>query len=447
MTNRWPLTPLEEYFLLEDRPAYPWSFFVRLGFAGCLDRQIAETALCRSVAQHPLLSSIVRQRPGGWGWQRVEQPHPAVQWNTGGAGNNNYVTATRLDIAAEIGIRLIATVGPDSTQIVFQFHHACCDARGAFVLIDDWLTEYVRATVGGQDLGPQRSHDPLLLERRGEFRTDAQPKSGVWFARWAGLLRAYRFLRQRPIPLLDYLPARDEEPTPAGFPATRSFRFDAANTAQLRLAAKSQDGTLNDLLCRDLLLALHGFRRQLRPKQPDAWLRVAVPTDLRTQSQERLSAANQASMVFITRRDRDFLAADTLLQGIHRELQQVKRWGLGRTFLRSLQIRRHLPGGLARSVRNGRCGATAALTNLGETLLQSRLPRRGDKLIVGDLLLDSADFLAPIRPGTCASFSACTYAGRLSICLQYDRRALDEPAADQLFETFLQQLRTNLRSD
>jgi NRPS condensation-like uncharacterized protein len=169
MNEPCALTPLEEYFLLEDRPAYPWTFFVRLGFAGCVDRRIAEAALCHSIARHPLLSSIVCRRPDGWVWQRVEQPHPAVQWNTGEA-DDHYVKATRLDLAEEIGIRLYATVGANNTQIVFQFHHACCDARGAFVLIDDWLTEYVRLTVGGKDLGPPQSCDSLPLERRGQIK-------------------------------------------------------------------------------------------------------------------------------------------------------------------------------------------------------------------------------------------------------------------------------------
>jgi hypothetical protein len=151
------------------------------------------------------------------------------------------------------------------------------------------------------------------------------------------------------------------------------------------------------------------------------------------------------SLVFVTRRASVCRAADALLQSIHRELQQVKAGGLARTFLRSLEIRKRLPGGLARSVRNGKCGATAAMTNVGETLGMSRLPRREGRLIAGNLLLDSADFLAPIRPLTCASFSACTYAGRLSISLQYDPQALSEHAADQLFGIFLGRLQGSLR--
>lgn len=444
MTDPCLLTPLEEYFLLEDRPAYPWSFFVRLGCTGRADRQAAEAALRHCLARHPLLSSIAHRRADGcWIWRRVEQPQPRVHWTTGDA-EQAYATATHLDISAEIGIRLQVTDGPDRTQLVFQFHHACCDARGAFTMVEDWLAEYARAMGNGQASGPLRDYDPNLLERRGAPGPKTQRFLVAWLAGCAGLVRAYRFLRQQPVPLLDYQPARDEQPAPPGFPAARNFCFDAAATAGIRSAAKDRGATLNDLLCRDLFLVLHGFRRQEQVQHPDAWLRLAIPVDLRTPAQQSMSAANQASLAFVTRRAAACEAAAVLLQNIHRELQRVKAWGLARTFLRSLRIRRRLPGGLARSVRNGKCGATAALTNVGETLGVSRLPRREGKLLAANLLLDAADFLAPIRPLTCASFSACTYAGCLSISLQYDPRALSEPAADRLFESYLEQLRSNL---
>jgi hypothetical protein len=73
----------------------------------------------------------------------------------------------------------------------------------------------------------------------------------------------------------------------------------------------------------------------------------------------------------------------------------VKDWGLGRTFLRSLQIGQRLPGGLARRVGQKKCGATAALTNVGEVLRDSQLPRVGDKLIAGNLQLQTVDFPGP----------------------------------------------------
>ena len=72
------------------------------------------------------------------------------------------------------------------------------------------------------------------------------------------------------------------------------------------------------------------------------------------------------------------------------------------------------------------------------------LPRVGDEVIAGNLQLEATDVVAPIRPLTCASFAACTYAGCLSICLQYDRLALNETAADQLMETYREQLCSHL---
>lgn len=446
MIDGWPLTALEEYLLLEDRPAYPWSFFVRLGCAGRADRQAVVTALRNSVARHPLLSATVQRRGnGGWFWQQVAEPQPQVLW-ADGIGKRAYAAATHLDLSAEIGIRLRAAVGPDATEFVFQFHHACCDARGAFCLIEDWLAEYACAAGADRDAALLRSYDAGLLARRGRPAVKPRPAGGGLSTLGAGLVRAYQFLCRKPTPLLDYPAARDEDPTPTGFPAARSFRLDAATTGELRAAAKRQGATVNDLLCRDLFLVLHGFRQELRPLPPDAWLRLAVPVDLRTEAAARMSAANQASMVFVTRRASRCSAALALLQNLHHELQQVKTRGLARTFLRSIEIRRRLPGGLARSVRSRKCGATAALTNVGETLATSRLPRRAGKLVAGNLLLEAADFLAPIRPLTCVSFSACTYAGQLAISLQFDPRALSDPAADRLFQAFLAQLQSSLQS-
>ena len=445
MTDRWPLTALEEYLLLEDRTAYPWSFFVRLHCAGCADRQAAEAALCRSVARHPLLCSTVqRQGDGSWVWRRVAEPQPRVDW-TDGIGQRAYAFATHLDVSAEIGVRLRAAVGSEATQCIFQFHHACCDARGAFQLVEDWLAEYACATGERRDAALFRSYDPGLLQRRDRPGAPLQPAGGKLPTLVAALGRAYQFLCRQGVPLLDYPAACDEDPTPADFPAARSFRFDAATTAELRAAAKRQGATVNDLLCRDLFLVLHRFRQESQPPPPDAWLRLAVPVDLRSQAEGLMSAANQASMVFVTRRASACQAAAALLLSIHRELQQVKTRGLARTFLRSLQLRRRLPGGLPRSVRSRKYSATAALTNVGETLTASRLPRRDGKLVAGNLLLEAADFLAPIRPLTCVSFSACTYAGQLAISLQYDPRAFSDPAADRLFQAFLAQLQSSLR--
>lgn len=445
MPERFPLTALEEYFLLEDRQSYPWSFFIRLDFAGRADRQATEASLGHCAAGHPLLSSVVRRcEDGQLTWRRVEAASPAVRWTTG-SREKPFGPATRLDVAEEIGVRLDVTVGQEATQLVFQFNHACCDARGAFTFVEDWLVEYARSMGGGPDPRTTRTYDSGLLARRGQSVRAVGGPLGRLVARWAGLVRACRFLGHTPVPLLEHQPARDDDSTPAGFPSARNHRFDRATTSEIRSCARGRGVTVNDLLCCDLFLAVYDFRRELRQPQPDAWLRLVVPVDLRTQAQQNMSAANLASLVFLTRRARACNDSANLLQSIHREMHRVKAWGLARTFVQSLRIRKHLPGGLPRAVRGRTCGATAALTNLGETLVSSPLPRDAGRVVAGNLVLDAADVLAPIRPLTCASFASCTYAGRLSISLQYDPRGLSESAADRLFDTFLCHVRSELR--
>ena len=440
-----PLTPLEEYFFLEDRRAYPWSFFVRLEFTGRADREACQTALRNGAARHPLLSSVVYRRGSGrLTWRRVENPVPAMRWTAEAAGKT-YPSATRLDILEEIGVRVHAAVGGQDTQLIFQFHHACCDGRGALAFIEDWLVEYARATGNSPEHGTPRIDGRESVERRGPRGPALGRPVAAVRAKLAGLLRARRFLAQSPDPLLDYQPAGDDDPTPDGYPAARSFRFDEATTSGIRSAAGCRGVTVNDLLCRELFLAIGGFQRESRPAKRDACVRLLVPVDLRTQAQRDMPVTNLVSLVFLTRRASACKDPAALLRGVQREMNQVKTWGLARTFLWSLKVRKYLPGGLPRAVRSGKCGATAALTNMGEVFLDSLLPRSGARLLAGNLVLDAAGILPPIRPLTCASFAVCTYAGRLSVSLQYDPRALSETAADRFFDMFLWQVQSNLR--
>ena len=435
------LTPLEEYFFHEDRQSYPWSFFVRLDFAGRAHRQAAEKSLGNCMGRHPLLSSVVRREDGALVWQPVDRAMPVVRW-TAAHAEAAYQPVARLDIKEEIGVRVHFAVGEENTRLIFQFHHASCDARGAAAFIGDWLAEYGWAMGDGADYGTPRTYDPALLRARHDCLGPAVTKAtDVPRARCAGLLRAGRFLMTHaPAPLVDYRPARDDDATPCGYPAARSYRFHEAASAEIRSAAKRRGATVNDLLCCGLFLAIQAFRREMG-QRPGAWLRLAVPVDLRTETHRRMSAANLTSLVFLARHADGCNDPAALLQGIHEEMHQVKTWRLARTFLRGLQIRRHLPGGLARGVHDGRCQATATMTNVGEIFAGSRLPRKDGRLVAGNLVLDSADFLAPVRPLTCATFSACTYAGCLTLNLHYDPHGLSEASAIRLLDTLVEQVR------
>lgn len=438
---RYCLTALEEYFLLEDRPAYPWSFFLRLEFSGGVDRQAAEQALVTCLDRHPLLASVVRRENGAWVWQTSDAPSPGVQW-TAIDDAGPFPPATRLNIEEEMGVRVHGVVGLDRTRLTFQFNHVACDARGAMTFIADWLAEYSRARGGRLDGGMSSVYDAALLLNRDVHAAARLKTVASLRRRWAGLVRVGRFLVRSPSPLVAYRPADDDDAAPLGFPAACTFRFDEAATAALRAAAKRKGATVNDCLCCDLFLAMEQFRGARQ--EPQAWLRVVVPVDLRTEIHRSISAANLTSLTFLTRHSAACSQPAALLQGIHDEMQQVKTGRLALSFHRGLQIRRRLPGGLARGVRGRKCQATATMTNAGELLAESSLPRHEGRLVAGNLTLAAIDFLAPIRPLTCASFSACTYAGRLSLSLQYDPRAISADLAGQLLQGLVERLQSRL---
>ena len=304
---------------------------------------------------------------------------------------------TQLDIAEEIGVRVHFAAGPENTRVILQFNHVSCDARGAATFIDDWLAEYGRAVGDGVDYGAAARYDGALLERRDFHGPPATAPLEGLRVRWAGLLRTARFLGRSPAPLVDHRPAQDDCATPLGYPAARDYRFDEAATSRLRSHAKRHGTTVNNVLCCDLLCAVEAFRHEMG-QRPDAWLRLAVPVDLRTEMHRCMSAANATALVFLTRHAGTCNEPIALLKGIHEEMRQVKAWRLARTFIRGLQISRYLPGGLARGVHNGKCQSTATMTNLGEIFARSPLPRKDGKLFAGNLLLESADFFAPVRP-------------------------------------------------
>ena len=80
-----------------------------------------------------------------------------------------------------------------------------------------------------------------------------------------------------------------------------------------------------------------------------------------------------------------------------------------------------------------------------ESASRNQISFAGQRGINSNIMLDGADFLPPIRPLTCASFSASTYAGRLSINLHFDPRGLSEETSGRLLDTLLAHLREGLR--
>ena len=438
-----PLTAFEEFLIWEDRPAYPWSIFARLRFSGRIDRRAFEAAVEAIMPRHPLLISRLQMRGRRPFW--IVQPGalPEIIWSAGPTGEAFPITR-RQDLHDEIGLRLFVVEGRNACDVTLQFHHACCDGAGMAVFGTDLLIAYTLATGAHSRRLQMPPLDPARLARRGVY--------GLNFWKFAKLLPRQisdvagvrQFFGRTPVPLLPHRVPPDDDPPPAGFPATRTHTFTVAETAALYETAKRLSVTVNDLLARDIFLALGEWRARYGGGDDDAWLRLMVPVDLRSSGDRLLPAANVVGSVFLDRRRGDFADPGRLLAGIAGELQDTKDNRLGLVFIYSLSVLGLLPGGLKRNARRDWCSVSSIFSNMGRVLRRLPLPKDNGRHVAGDAILEQIEGVAPIRPYNCATFLATEYAGRLTMTLHYDPRPVGPAQADDLTATFARRVQATV---
>ena len=78
-------------------------------------------------------------------------------------------------------------------------------------------------------------------------------------------------------------------------------------------------------------------------------------------------------------------------------MRQIKRLGLGLTFVLSLWAVRRLPGGLPRMVRTAGCSATSLLSNLGPCWPTPRCRGKAARSRWAGAVLESIDAVGPLR--------------------------------------------------
>lgn len=436
-----PLTCLEEYMLCDDRPSHPMTGVLRLRFSGALNRTAWEAALAVTVQRHVLLRSTVEsggRRRLHW----VDHPGwcPAVAWQ---AAVNPYglPPMSYLDLRQQPGTRVWVVDGREGHEAVFQVHHACSDGLGLARMLEDLLISYAQQ-LGAQDPGPALAEvDDRSFRQRGAPGLSAWSLFRMAHHQAVGLLGAREFLSRSPAPLVPPAPAVDEAIPPPAFPCPLTQTLEPDETRRLIQAAKSLGVTVNDLLARDMFLAVTAWRRARGFGGDLDWLRFSVPINLRRAEDERMPVANSVSSVFLDRRPADCADPQQLLDGIQRQMQIIKRHQLGYTFVLSLALARLLPGGMATRTRADKCQITGYFSNLGVVLGRVPLPRRDGRLVCGNVVLESVDFVIPRRPYVDAAFCVYTYAGRLHVLLHFDPRVLSEEASRHLLLTFVQGIR------
>lgn len=430
-----PLAAFERFMLLDDRPQWPMTFCVQLQFRGSLDRVAFEGAVRDSLVRHPLLRSRVEVLQRIPHWVLPEAIPDTVQWLPLD-GDLNGDTVHQIDLNRGAGLRVLASAGTTSSNVWFQFHHACCDGQGARQFVVDVLTGYARAILA-DGTGPSWFDlDYQSLKRRNEFASDDR-STQAQTSLWEKIRGAYHFHVLTPSPLAAMKGSKSQSES-----RIVKHQLDAEFTNQVQERAKSLGTSLNDVALGLLFLTLADWNLANGAAARQDRLRIMMPTDLRGTRDRRMPAANRMSYSFLARTMEQCQSISGLLAGIRAETQFMKQVRIGLDFLGGITVAQKIPGLVPLLVNAPRCMATAVLTNLGDLTkrFRRRFPSQDGVVVVGNLLLDAVFGTPPLRPQTHAGFGICICASKLCLSMHGHASALGDGNLD-LFQSYVQKWR------
>ena len=150
-----PLAPFESYMLADHRDDYPMHFYFRLVLQGNVRRQLFERSLAEAIGRHPLLRARIRPR---FSRSPAWEHHGDVFLREASYDFSDLSEVQQsppIDLTSESGLRTWLFSGPAETELLFEFHHSCCDGLGALAFLEDVLVVYDRNVIGtapGEDV-------------------------------------------------------------------------------------------------------------------------------------------------------------------------------------------------------------------------------------------------------------------------------------------------------
>lgn len=431
-----PLADFEFYMLADDRPSHPMTYFIRLNLSGPLHPATFSAALDRALSRHPVLRSIVCDVPFGreYAWKTTDAiPFLGID---GEHAPLDFPRGQPIDLHTEVGLRLWIRNGLQSSRLWLQFHHCCCDGLGAFRFVEDLLACYAGLRTGPA-AGPPAEPRPVNGEALAVRKRLGLTWSGlVWRLpqELRGLAGALKFFLNRPI-AVHGTPPSTPVPAIARHEAYCSHDIDSARIRKLRQAAHAREATLNDLLLREYFLALDEWISVHQPEAHGRCVRVIVPMNLREPGDE-FPAANVLTLDFVDRKARDCTDAERLLAGLRDEMRLSKTFRLGLRLMRVVGFVRSLGLDLEPLLGLRQCLTSSVFSNLGEPFAKAPLSRCNERLVAGDVIVESIDVVPTLRPHTNVSLVAMAYGGQIRFTLHYDARLLSITDAQDLMSSF-----------
>jgi NRPS condensation-like uncharacterized protein len=439
-----PLAPFEHFMLADDCPDHPMSFFIQLKFQGRCARPELNAAVKTALKLHPLLNSrihgSVKDATSRITWIESTSPPPAIDWNDAEVPLR-FAAGRWMDLRSETGLRLWLRETENTTTLLLQIHHACCDGLGASSFIDTLLMAYHLLHTSASLSTLEEMFDPQLLRER-----DVSCSSWLRIMKtaWHAMFRLGRYFKHQPVPLATPRALPSEKSGEDQFPRFQTFTFDEADTEQIRVTAKRLRVSLNVLLLRDLFLILDHWNRRHSADHRSQTIRVCVPVNVRRSADHRMSAANVVSLSFLDRDATHFADPIQLLGNLHAQTKETQRLRTSLAFIPALKLIGMFPGRLHARMQRTHCQASAALSNLGVVLARSPLLGRDRRAVAGGVILESIEPIMPLRHLTLAAFAVSNYGRKLSLTISHDPRWIDAADGRELLESFVRQLKASL---
>ncbi len=431
-----PLTPLEYYYLCDNRPDYPTAFPAELHFSGRLDRAAFQRALACVLSRHPLLTARVGRLANGIpAWIEGEGSHPPVDWGRLGE-SIRHSDGPAINLASTPGLRAWVREGDGASRLLLHFHHACCDGRATLQFIEELLIAYHIEIEGPQCGLALRPLEPARLRNRG--RLEVPPG---WWARvrdlWVGTRLWTGWAFRQPALLAPGRPAPAEtDPPLLDF---QTVDLSRELTDALRQVAVAGGGSLHDLLLRDLFESIHGWNHR-QGSDDRRSIRINVPLTIRDRDDRLLPAANRLTFAFLSRRRRQLADSERLLEGIGDEMRAITRDRLGLYFVGGLGTFCRVPGLIPLFLHRRHSFATAVLSFGGRILARCPLPRAGRRIVAGNVVLDRITGVPPIRPLTRAAIGIGIYDDQMTINVRCDPQHFSRDDARAFAQMYRQRL-------
>jgi len=354
---------------------------LRLELEGTLRRADFEAAVEAARAHHPLLRARIVWRDGRPWW---EEAPGSVVFQTG------------------------------QSLIVARWHHACCDGRGFLRFMTDVLVEYDRRLGGTASRPVVRAPGPP---------DRPLPPSGAR----GGVVDAVRRLLRIHARLA---PGRGS----TSGPILVSHSFSAETSAALSRAAGAAGTSANDLLARDLILALRAWNGARNAGT--SRLALAVPMSLWSGGWE---ACNEVSLAVLEWDAESGEAPDEILREVARQMARRKADRAVR-FTRVLERLHRRPWLMRLFPRRPILYATAVITNWG----RPSFLRGGGRF--GNVTVRRCHGFTPVRAGTRASLAVVRRADGLDLGLTCDGSCFDEADARALLDLYVAQVEASAAS-